>query len=260
MKSFKKYLEEAGPQWQTSDVELLFRNIPHIPVIPYVQKVFKRKPITTFRVSSLNGLERLIKAQYKESEQVPSFTRLDPSHNLNFGIISANTGVITELKGTPLAMSPDDMMSIPDQKGIRWVAVESPKIIKLMKSIQTRLLQKHFKEKELHKIDPSSVEGTLKKAIMKDFYDWYKKSLASNTKEYFRELFKHINGTGNKAKNFDDWDEVLISNFEVKRAWLINDIVSAGQGTKIQEKYYKKVIIKWLPAEAVASIIAKKFQ
>jgi len=259
MKSFKQHLQEAGPQWQTSDIALLFRDIPHIPVIPHCQKVFKRKPITTFRISSLNGLERLIKSQGKESEQVPSFTRLDSGHNLNFGVISANTGVITELKGTPLAMSPDDMMTIPDEKGIRWIAVESPKIIKMVQSIQKRLLQKHFKEKELHKIDPLSTDPKLRKTVMKDFYDWYKKSLEANAKEYFRELFRHIN-TNSKSKTYDDWDEVVISNYTVVRAYLLNDIVSAGEGTKIQEKYWKKVNIKWIPAEEVGSIIKKNYK
>ena len=64
------------------------------------------------------------------------------------------------MKGTPLTINPNDIMTIPDQNGIKWVTVESEKITKSIQVIQRKLLKTHFDVKTIHSIDFRNVDDT----------------------------------------------------------------------------------------------------
>lgn len=255
---FKEYLNEAkktGLAWQTKNTELIFKEVIHVPLLSVIRNIFKKTPITTFRLLNATSLDSLVKEQNSD-HSVATFTRLNHDHNLSFGVISSNTGIIVKLKGSPLLINPNDAMTIPDQRGVRWVSVENRKIIDRIKKIQIDLIKKYFgKYMTIHVIDVNSLDKKVEAELVKEYYTRIKKLINTMKKDFFIELYPYMNKADQKVKTYDDWDEIVLTKYTIQNIYLINTIIPNKIGVEVQEKYYKKLPVKWIQPEEVHKVV-----
>jgi len=125
MKSFKGYLKEDPPAWQSSTSEKIFDfgQMSNMK-IPFTSKtmewIFKVQlpRATVFHVTSGIGLEKLKKLQNKK-KSISAFFNMSADY-IDSGI-KTEGGVVVEMDANIIVSSKSDIMSQPDKTGRRWV-------------------------------------------------------------------------------------------------------------------------------------------
>ena len=124
MKRFKQYLKE-GVAWELSASKMIFdfQNVPDMK-IPFTSKtmewIFKVQlpRATVFHVTSGIGFEKLKRLQNKKAS-ISAFFNMTADY-IDQGIKTAG-GVVAELDANILMSSKNDIMSMPDNAGRRWI-------------------------------------------------------------------------------------------------------------------------------------------
>ena len=163
MKSFKGYLKEDAPAWQSSTSEKIFefQQIQYM-LIPLTSSTMEwifqvQLPrATVFHVTNAIGLEKLKRLQNKK-KSISAFFNMEAS-TMESGI-QGGGGLVVELDASILMSSKGDLMSMPDKTGRRWVELMNIDPKKTMhKELEQMLIDiaiKHDpKTKELIKIEP----------------------------------------------------------------------------------------------------------
>ena len=163
MKTFKTYLKEDAPAWQSSTSEKIFefQQIQYM-LIPLTSSTMEwifqvQLPrATVFHVTNAIGLEKLKRLQNKK-KSISAFFNMDAS-TMESGI-QGGGGLVVELDASILMSSKGDLMSMPDKTGRRWVELMNIDKKKTMhKELEQMLIDiaiKHDpKTKELIKIEP----------------------------------------------------------------------------------------------------------
>ena len=163
MKSFKGYLKEDAPAWQSSTSEKIFDfgQISHmqIPLTSSTMEWIFQVQLpraTVFHVTNAIGLEKLKRLQNKK-KSISAFFNMEAS-TMESGI-QGGGGLVVELDANIVLSSKGDVMSMPDKTGRRWVELMpiDPKKTthKEMEQLLIDIAIKHDpKTKELIEIEP----------------------------------------------------------------------------------------------------------
>ena len=126
MKTFKQYLKERAPAWQESLSTMLFelprQSIDDV-VIPLGSSIIERLwpdkiRSTVFHLTDYEGIEGLKKMQ-KSKKSISAFFNMD-SYLIDDGIRTEG-GYVVELSADILVSSPDDLATMVDKSGRRYI-------------------------------------------------------------------------------------------------------------------------------------------
>ena len=125
MKSFKGYLREDAPAWQSSTSQKIFdfQQIQYmqIPLTSSTMEWIFQVQLpraTVFHVTNGIGLDKLKRLQNKK-KSISAFFNMDAS-TMEAGI-QGGGGLVVELDANIIMSSKGDLMSMPDKTGRRWV-------------------------------------------------------------------------------------------------------------------------------------------
>ena len=183
MKTFKSYLKEDAPAWQSSTSQKIFDfgqiSNMQIPLTSSTMEWIFQVQIpraTVFHVTNGIGLDKLKRLQNKK-KSISAFFNMDAS-TMDAGI-QGGGGLVVELDANIIMSSKGDLMSMPDKTGRRWVELYNidPKE-KMHKELEKMLIDlaiKHDpKNKEYLKTVPEIGIGVWYK-LQSDFKDDGKK-------------------------------------------------------------------------------------
>ena len=183
MKSFKGYLKEDAPAWQSSTSQKIFDfgqiSYMQIPLTSSTMEWIFQVQIpraTVFHVTNGIGLEKLKRLQNKK-KSISAFFNMDAS-TMEAGI-QGGGGLVVELDANIIMSSKGDLMSMPDKTGRRWVELYNidPKgkmHTELEKMLIDLAIKHDPKNKEYLKISPEIGIGVWYK-LQSDFKDDGKK-------------------------------------------------------------------------------------
>ena len=125
MKSFKGYLKEDAPAWQSSTSQKIFdfgqMSNMQIPLTSSTMEWIFQVQLpraTVFHVTNGIGLGKLKRLQNKK-KSISAFFNMDAS-TMESGI-QGGGGVVVELDANIIMSGKGDLMSMPDKTGRRWV-------------------------------------------------------------------------------------------------------------------------------------------
>jgi hypothetical protein len=125
MKSFKGYLKEDAPAWQSSTSQKIFDfgqiDYMQIPLTSSTMEWIFQVQLpraTVFHVTNGIGLDKLKRLQNKK-KSISAFFNMDAS-TMDAGI-QGGGGLVVELDANIIMSSKGDLMSMPDKTGRRWV-------------------------------------------------------------------------------------------------------------------------------------------
>jgi len=129
MKSFKGYLKEDAPAWQSSTSQKIFdfgqMSNMQIPLTSSTMEWIFQVQLpraTVFHVTNAIGLGKLKKLQNKK-KSISAFFNMD-ARTMESGI-QGGGGLVVELDANIIMSSKGDVMSMPDKTGRRWVELYS---------------------------------------------------------------------------------------------------------------------------------------
>jgi len=129
MKSFKGYLKEDAPAWQSSTSQKIFDfgqiSNMQIPLTSSTMEWIFQVQLpraTVFHVTNAIGLGKLKRLQNKK-KSISAFFNMDAS-TMESGI-QGGGGLVVELDANIIMSSKGDLMSMPDKTGRRWVELYS---------------------------------------------------------------------------------------------------------------------------------------
>ena len=236
MKSFKGYLTEFA-QLSTSDYvfDTHTDNSSSLK-IPISGPMFKRIwpdtiRTTVFHATDLRGLKALKKIEGGKKSISAFFSMM--SRYMEGGIATEG-GIVAEMEADVLISAKDDIMSMVDKTGRRWVEMSwfqnanliGPGFGKVEKELNTliaNLVVKHLPkdvtqgehEYELWGAMKRHLHGDGKKLrlVIKDYFDGVEKVIKKN-----KEVMSGIFYGYAKSKRMTDnaWDEQIVNNIKVK--------------------------------------------
>ena len=245
MKTFKGYLTEFVIQ-STSDYvfDTLSNSISDIK-IPISGPMFKRIwpdtiRTTVFHATDLRGLKALKKIEGGKKSISAFFSMM--SRYMEGGIATEG-GIVAEMDADVLISARDDIMSMVDKTGRRWVEMSwfanaqsygtGPKFGKVEKELNTliaNLVVKHLPkdvtqgehEYELWGDMKRHLHGDGKKLrlVIKDYFDGVEKVIKKN-----KEVMSGIFYGYAKSKRMTDnaWDEQIVNNIQIKKVHIISE-------------------------------------
>ena len=247
---FKQYLREFA---QRSTSEYVFdthsANSSSLK-IPISTSMFKRIwpdtiRTTVFHTTSLEGLEGIKKLEGGKKSISAFFSMM--SRYMETGVASGgDIHVVVEMDADLLVSARDDIWSIVDNTGRRWVEMSwfanaqwggtGPKFDKVEKDLNT--LIKNLVKKHLTKILGKNTvistheyelwgnmkrhlkgDGQKLRLVIKDYFDGVEKVLKKN-----KEVMGNILYGYTKSKRMTDnaWDEQIVNNIKVKKIHILN--------------------------------------
>ena len=243
MLRFKQHIKEVA--WQESLSTMLFdlrRGISDIP-IPMSPAIFKRVwpdsiRSRVFHLTDFNGIEKLSKMQGKK-KSISAFYNIDPAR-IDYGI-QTEGGYVLELDADVLAASAEDIASMPDKTGRRWLIWDTilndmgggSKIKKMEKDLNELIIEIQVKHAEdPNPYNPTPVAGWIKlgkeyksdgkgkSLIIKDYIDGMEKIMKKHSRP-LRSIFtdyvkKRSRGELDDEQTSSEWDELVVNNFQIK--------------------------------------------
>jgi len=253
MKTFKGYLTEFAQQ-STSDYVFDTHSANSSSLkIPISTSMFKRIwpdtiRATVFHTTDLAGLERLGKLEGGKKSISAFFSMM--SRYMETGVAtSGDVHVVAEMDADVLVSARDDIWSIVDKTGRRWVEMSwfanaqlgrtGPEFGKVEKDLNTlikNLVKKHLTpilgrskvqsthEYELWMLMKTHIKagreggGERLRLVIKDYFDGVEKILKKN-----KEVMGNIFYGYAKSKRMTDnsWDEQIVNNIKVKTVHII---------------------------------------
>ena len=245
MKTFKSYLTEFA-QLSTSDYvfDTHTDNSSSLK-IPISGPMFKRIwpdtiRTTVFHATDLRGLKALKKIEGGKKSISAFFSMM--SRYMEGGIATEG-GIVAEMEADVLISAKDDIMSMVDKTGRRWVEMSwfvnaqsygtGPKFGKVEKELNTliaNLVVKHLPkdvtqgehEYELWGAMKRHLHGDGKKLrlVIKDYFDGVEKVIKKN-----KEVMSGIFYGYAKSKRMTDnaWDEQIVNNIQIKKVHIISE-------------------------------------
>ena len=251
MKSFKGYLTEFAQQ-STSDYVFDTHSVSSSSLkIPMSGPMFKRIwpdtiRTTVFHTTDLSGLKKLKGLEGGKKTISAFFSMMDKY--MQSGIATGG-GIVAEMDADVLVSAADDIMSVVDNRGRRWVELSwfansqrfgtGPAFGKVEKDLNTliaNLVKKHLpKGKEVQQTrffahDTGTVFdiwGNMKRhlkdskklsLVIKDYFDGVEKIIKKN-KEVMGGIFYGY--AKSKRQTDNAWDEQIVNNIEIIKIHLI---------------------------------------
>ena len=247
MKRFKEYLREFSQRSTSEYVFDTHTDNSSSLKIPISGPMFKRIwpdtiRATVFHTTDLEGLEKLKKLEGGKKSISALFSMM--SRYMETGVATGgDVHVVVEMEADVLVSARDDIWSIVDKTGRRWVMMswfkyqtrERSKFSKVEKDLNTliaNLVKKHIpKDKEIQQTkyfgkDSGTVfdiwgnmkrhlkgDGKAISLVIKDYFDGVEKIIKKN-KEVMGDIFYGY--AKSKRMTDNSWDEQIVNNIKIK--------------------------------------------
>jgi len=249
MKRFKQYLREFAQRSTSEYVFDTHTDNSSSLKIPISGPMFKRIwpdtiRATVFHTTDLAGLERLGKLEGGKKSISAFFSMM--SRYMETGVAtSGDVHVVAEMDADVLVSARDDIWSIVDKTGRRWVEMSwfanallygtGPKFDKVEKDLNTlikNLVKKHLtpilgrsKVQSTHEYElwgdmkrHLKGDGQKLRLVIKDYFDGIEKVLKKNKKVMGDIIYGY---TKSKRMTDNAWDEQIVNNIKVKMVHII---------------------------------------
>jgi len=244
---FKTYLREFAQQSTSDYVFDTHTGNSSSLKIPISGPMFKRIwpdtiRTTVFHTTDLAGLESLKKLEGGKKSISAFFSMM--SRYMETGVATGgDVHVVVEMEADVLVSAKDDIWSVVDKKGRRWVEVgwfanatrTGPEFGKFAKDLTTlidKLVKKHVpKEKgkpyeiwsDMKRHLKAGREGGGKRLslVIKDYFDGVEKVIKKNKEVLSGILYGYAKG---KRMTDNAWDEQIVNNIEITKVhvWKTN--------------------------------------
>ena len=241
----------------------------YIPMTPKVMKqIMGDVPITTFHNLDWFSIQNRLPKVLGTKKSISTYTG-DTSNRLSMGGgVQTEGGVVLEVEGKVLVAGTEDLGSVPDESGRRWLAPEVLGKILGMKDLQGAGSGQKYK-KQLYKVDKKledmlfkyktsllvlptdSAEdkarfpkytGKQKAELIKRWIDASNKFLLKNKKKIRKSFMDNVNNP--KITAFMSklgYNELLVYDVKVKDAYIVIDILGEPGDFEATESVLKKV-------------------
>ena len=233
-----------------------------------IKQIMGDVPIPTFHNLNPEAVKKQLPNFIGKKKSISTYTG-DTSNRLSMGSgVQTSGGVVLEVEGKVLVAGTEDLGSVPDESGRRWLAPEVLGKILGMKELQGAGSGQKYK-KELYKIDkklddmlykyktsllimpsdPQDVKdrfplftGKQKAELIKRWIDASNKFLLKNKKKIRKSFEDNINNP--KITAFMTklgYNELLVYDVKVKDAYIVIDVVGDPNDFKATEKFLKDI-------------------
>jgi hypothetical protein len=256
---FKEYYIREQVKWQTHIDEIVF-HYSNNRYLPLSHKIFKElfgaKKIKTFHVTDKDGFDKLKKITNKKNISISTMTTID-----HFKTGVHRKGIIVKVEGDLLLHDKEDLDSVPENNGRRWITTNILSRIandpnlektlngeidnipqKLIPYLQTKIILKDtilmdiYQELKSNNEDMDFLElfellvkyNNPKLKKMKTTYiKMYINEVENILKEY-RNVF--INATNDEIQTYKyEWNEIIISNIEIVKVAISDTTISLSK-------------------------------
>ena len=262
--------------------DLLFENVAHtqkslqwvyhdyIPMTPKVMKqIMGDTPVTTFHNLNWFAIKNQLPKVIGKKKSISTYTHDTEGHLLAGGGVQTGGGVVLEVEGKVLVAGTEDLGSVPDEAGRRWL---SPNVLlgkilgmkqfdgggggiyyrKHLYNIDKKLediLYRYKTSLMVFKTDPQRVKdkyppftGKQKAELIKRYIDASNKFLLKNKKKIKDAFEKNVNNP--KITTFMSqygYNELLVYDVKVKDAYLVLDALGDPNDFEATESVIKKI-------------------
>ena len=236
----------------------------YIPMTPKVIKqIMGDVPITTFHNLNPEAVKKQLPKVIGKKKSISTFTA-DTEGNLAMGSgVQTSGGVVLEVEGKVLVAGTEDLGSVPDEAGRRWLSSDVLGKIVGMNEFKGEGGSQKFK-KELYKIDkklddmlyryktsllvmptdPPDVKkrfplftGKQKAELIKRWIDASNKFLLKNKKKIKKSFEDNVNNPKiTKFMSKYGYNELLVYDVKVKDAYIVIDAVGDPNDFKATDK------------------------
>ena len=261
--------------------DLLFENVAHtqkslqwvyhdyIPMTPKVMKqIMGDTPVTTFHNLNWFAIKNQLPKVIGKKKSISTYTTDTEGHLLKGGGVQTGGGVVLEVEGKVLVAGTEDLGSVPDESGRRWIAPSVLGKILGMKQFEgggggiyyRKGLYKYDKKLEdilwryktsLLIAPTDSKEDTdrfppytnkQKADMIKRYIDASNKFLLKNKKKIKKAFEKNVNNPKiTKFMSSYGYNELLVYDVKVKDAYIVLDIIGDPNDFDATEAEIKKI-------------------
>jgi len=233
-----------------------------------IKEIMGDVPITTFHNLNPDAVKKQLPKVLGKKKSISTYTTDTEGHLLSGGGVQTSGGVVLEVEGKVLVAGTEDLASVPDEAGRRWLSPGTLGKIVGMKEFKGEAGNQKYK-KELYKIDkkledmlfkyktsllvvptdPPDVKkrfplftGKQKAELIKRWIDASNKFLLKNKKKIKKSFEDNINNPKiTKFMSSYGYNELLVYDVKVKDAYIVIDIVGDPNDYDATEKALKQV-------------------
>ena len=261
--------------------DLLFEKVAHskkslewvghdyIPMTPKVmQQIMGDTPITVFHNLDPDSIKNKLSQVIGSKKSISSYTTDTEGHLTMGGGVQTSGGVVLGVEGKVLVAGTEDLGSVPDEAGRRWIAPSVLGKILGMKQFQGQGAGIYYR-KSLYKYDkkledilwkyktsllvmPSDPPDVKKKfppydnkqkaELIKRYIDASNKFLLKNKNLIKKSFMNNINNPKiTKFMSSYGYNELLVYDVKVKDAYIVLDIVGDPNDFDTTEKTLKQI-------------------
>ena len=261
--------------------DLLFENVAHtqkslqwvyhdyIPMTPKVMKqIMGDTPVTTFHNLNWFAIKNQLPKVIGKKKSISTYTTDTEGHLLKGGGVQTGGGVVLEVEGKVLVAGTEDLGSVPDEAGRRWISPNVLGKILGMKQFEgggggiyyRKGLYKYDKKLEdilwryktsLLIAPTDSKEDTdrfppytnkQKADMIKRYIDASNKFLLKNKKKIRKAFMNNVNNPKiTKFMSSYGYNELLVYDVKVKDAYIVLDIIGDPNDFDATEAEIKKI-------------------
>jgi hypothetical protein len=248
--------------------------------LPLSGSIFKRalpKEVraTVYHVTRMSNFDQLYAIQ-NSKRSISTFANMDRGPIA--GGVQGGSGLVVEVDGNVLAASREDLFTIPEKSGRRlmafnwfrgpWGDKDVVKMAKGLEKLLKTLVNKYGKSfdgdapkgkndwakwqymrgaymQAKSKGDRSA--GRVMQSIVKDYMDGVEKVFKQNAKQVQGTLTNYVK----RRKTDDNWDEIVVDDFNIKKVWIITDSDELQPGDA--EEFKSNISLTRLPVETIDS-------
>ena len=276
MKTFKGYLTEFAQQSTSDYVFDTHTDNSSSLKIPISGPMFKRIwpdtiRATVFHTTDLAGLERLKKLEGGKKSISAFFSMM--SRYMETGVASGgDVHVVVEMEADVLVSAKDDIWSMVDKTGRRWVEMSwfenaqgwgNPagfdKVEQGFNTLIKNLVKKHLPSDHFanpHLLAPLEVWSDMKRQlkagtpagakklslVIKDYFDGVEKVIKKN-KKVFESIFYGY--AKSKRQTDNAWDEQIVNNIKIKKVHILREVVDDEDLEDISAVYPKPAMVRF---------------
>ena len=244
-------------------------SLDYIPMSPKVMKqIMGDTPITVFHNLDSDSIKNKLSKVVKSKKSISSYTTDTEGHLLSGGGIQTGGGVVLEVEGKVLVAGTEDLASVPDESGRRWLAPSIFGKIVGMKQFEgggggiyyRKHLYKYdkkledilFKYKTSLLIAPTDSKedtdrfppytGKQKADLIKRWVKASNKFLLKMKKKIKDSFENNINNPKiTKFMSKYGYNELLVYDVQIKDAYIVLDIVGNPNDFEATEKTIKEI-------------------
>ena len=228
-----------------------------------IKQIMGDVPITTFHNLNPDAVKKQLPKVLGTKKSISSYTA-DTEGNLAMGSgVQTSGGVVLEVEGKVLVAGTEDLGSVPDEAGRRWISTDvlgkiigitqfkgeggSQKFKKELYKIDKKLEDMLFKYKTsllVMPTDPPDVKkrfplftGKQKAELIKRWIDASNKFLLKNKKKIKKSFEDNVNNPKiTKFMSSYGYNELLVYDVKVKDAYIVIDAVGDPNDFKATDK------------------------